>query len=121
MREFSPVSPWRWLRPGLSVKPVESSLWNAKSIDFSLLIFFSSPPSTSSFLACQFCELKDRLLLGFRERTVIGEAGGGDFIEEFWCWMESKLARKFGEGKSCVFKGLFQASWLNFAISRILI
>lgn len=75
MREFSPVSPWRWLRPGLSVKPVESSLWNAKSIDFSLS---SPPPSTSSFLACQFCELKNRLLLGFRERTVIGSGGGGE-------------------------------------------
>lgn len=52
-------------------------------------------------------------------------SGGGDFIEEFWCWMESwmesKTSRKIGEGKSCVIKGLFQASWLNFAISRILI
>lgn len=43
-RRFFPVSLWRCLRPGLFERRLESSLWNAKSIDFSLLIFFLPPP-----------------------------------------------------------------------------
>lgn len=43
-----PISPRCCLCWGLFVKPVESSLWNAKSIDFSLRLFFFFFPSSLS-------------------------------------------------------------------------
>lgn len=73
-----PISQRCCLCRGLFVKPVESSLWNAKTIDFSLLSFASFPPPFLFQLPILLTETLD--FVGFerkRERPRVVE-------EEVW-------------------------------------